>query len=52
MLRQDAIIVQYLLATEGVHAFADEEPDDDRGLGVVYGVVREALIDHGLLAAT
>jgi len=51
MLRQDAIIVQYLLATEGVHAFAEEEPDDDRGLGIVYGVVREALIDHGLLAA-
>ena len=48
-LQQDAVIVEHLLATEGLDAFAEEEPEDDRGLGIVYAEVRQALVESGLL---
>lgn len=51
LLVPDVPLVQALLRMHGVAAFQEEEPEDDFGLGVVYGAVREALVEAGHLAA-
>jgi len=50
LLLHDMAIVTALIRNGGVNAFAEEEPEDDFGLGVVYEAVREALGQAGYLA--
>lgn len=52
ILAQDVVTVQALLRADGVDAFAQEAPEDDFGLGVVYAEVRAALLCAGYLTAT
>ncbi len=52
LTEQDAYVVQALLRSRGVQAFAEEEPDDDFGLGMVYAGVRDALVAAGHLVGT
>lgn len=49
LLAHDTATVMALLRACGPGAFEEPEPADDFGLGVVYGTVREALLDEGYL---
>lgn len=44
--------MQALLRANGVNAFAQEDPEDDFGLRMVYAEVRAALLCAGYLTAT
>lgn len=52
LLAHDVVTVQALMRAHGVAAFAEDDPDDDFGLGMVYAQVRAALFDAGYLTAT
>lgn len=49
--QNSAVLVGALLDMHGTSAFAQDEPEDDFGLGIVYGAVRDALVDAGHLQA-
>ncbi|MBI2770498.1 MAG: hypothetical protein HYX47_12805 [Burkholderiales bacterium] len=51
LVSNDMAIVSCLLKSAGAAAFGAEDPEEDFGLGIVYGAVRQALIDAGELAA-
>lgn len=49
MTNSDAVVVRAILEQHGPEAFADENPDNDYGLGIVYDALRQALIVAGYL---
>lgn len=51
LVSNDMAIVSCLLKSAGSAAFSAADPEEDFGLGIVYGAVRQALIDAGELAA-
>lgn len=52
LLAQDMATVMALMRSGGAAAFDEEDPDEDFGLGVVYGSVRDALVSEGYLVAS
>ncbi|AKN93619.1 hypothetical protein [Xanthomonas oryzae] len=48
-VERDMTAITTILRGQGPQAFQEEDPDEDYGLGVVYGAVRGALIESGML---
>jgi hypothetical protein len=51
LVQQDVAVIRAVLQSAGPAAFDDPDPDDDFGLGICYGAVRQALIETGVIQA-